>query len=67
MAQAQTNPRQGQAGAHVAPQTGQGEVYERLTPREQMIADAETAKISGQRRETERPGYFRRQVDKITR
>jgi thiosulfate dehydrogenase len=45
MAQAQTNPRQGQAGVPAAPQAGQGEVYERLTPREQMIADAETAKF----------------------
>lgn len=45
MAQAQTNPRQGQAGAPAAPQAGQGEVYQRLTPREQMIADAETAKF----------------------
>jgi len=45
MTQVQTNPRQGQAGAPVGPQAGQGEVYERLTPREQMIADAETAKF----------------------
>jgi thiosulfate dehydrogenase len=45
MAQAQTSPRQGQADAPAVPQPGQGEVYQRLTPREQMIADAETAKF----------------------
>jgi hypothetical protein len=45
MAQAQTTPRQGQAAAPAAPQVGQGGVYEGLTPREQMIADVETAKF----------------------
>jgi thiosulfate dehydrogenase len=38
-------PRQAPAAAPAAPQFGQGGVYERLTPREQMIADAETAKF----------------------
>ena len=48
MAQAQTNQRgaqQSQAGAPAQAAPFQGGVYERLTPREQKIADIETAKF----------------------
>src|ERR1700746_822762 len=48
MAQAQTRQpgaRQGHAGAPAQAAPVQGGVYERLTPREQKIADIETAKF----------------------